>query len=145
LCDWQIPDFLDEIDLDAEEYIASLPRMNVGALTFVCKSAFGSCLYPSKAGYINPSMVNGDVAAASVASLGNAGSGSSRTPTCSSTQPWVISAIHEEVRATSLASDVHEGPGIIGERPQQMVRRGRPEIYHLKLAMALFARRNQLK
>lgn len=58
-CDWHMPDFLPEIKLDAEYFIKKAIETGGQSLTFMCKNAFGNCLYPSKVAVANKS-IKGD-------------------------------------------------------------------------------------
>ena len=60
LCDWQMPECLPELQLDAEPFVDRLVRMGVKSLLFTAQSAHGNCLYPSEVGYTNQVM-EGDI------------------------------------------------------------------------------------
>ncbi len=46
-CDWHMPSFLPEVRLDAEAFIEQAVALGAQSLNFMCKTAFGECLYPS--------------------------------------------------------------------------------------------------
>ena len=58
-CDWQVPDFLPEVALDAEYFVDKIVEIGGQSINFMCKSAFGNCLYPSKVGLSNKA-IKGD-------------------------------------------------------------------------------------
>ncbi|HNS32635.1 MAG TPA: beta-galactosidase trimerization domain-containing protein [bacterium] len=61
-CDWHMPDFLPEIKLDAEYFVKKAVETGAESMTFMCKSAFGNCLYPSRAALSNKSIkADGDI------------------------------------------------------------------------------------
>ena len=60
LCDWQMPECVPEVRLDAKYFVDQLVRMGVKSLLFTAQSAHGNCLYPSKVGYTNRIM-QGDI------------------------------------------------------------------------------------
>jgi hypothetical protein len=56
LCDWQQPEFLDEVTLDVERFVDKAVEVGAQSLDMVVKSAFGNCLYPSTVGRTNRAM-----------------------------------------------------------------------------------------
>jgi len=58
-CDWQMPDFLTEVDLDIEHFVNKMVEIGAMSIDFCSKSAFGNCLYPSNVGFSNKA-IHGD-------------------------------------------------------------------------------------
>ena len=48
-----MPDFLPEVRLDVEYFVDKMVEMGAQSIDFMCKSAFGNCLYPSTVGRSN--------------------------------------------------------------------------------------------
>lgn len=55
-CDWHMPSFLENLDIDAEYFIGQAVKSGAQSLNFMCKSAFGNCLYPSEIEYVHPAV-----------------------------------------------------------------------------------------
>ncbi|MBN1352807.1 beta-galactosidase trimerization domain-containing protein [candidate division KSB1 bacterium] len=58
MSDWQMPDFLNRIELDVDYFVAKLVEMGAEAIEFTAKSAFGSCLYQTEVGKMNPGLAD---------------------------------------------------------------------------------------
>lgn len=59
-CDWHMPGFLDQLELDFDEYFAQVARTGAQSLIFMCKTAHGACLFPSRVGFTHQAM-EGDI------------------------------------------------------------------------------------
>jgi hypothetical protein len=53
LCDWQIPDFLDEAVLDVDYFLDQAVKAGAETIEFGLKNAFGNSLFPTKIGKQN--------------------------------------------------------------------------------------------
>ncbi len=56
LSDWQMPECVPVVRLDAKPFVERLARLGVQSLLFTAQSAHGNCLYPSAVGYPNRAM-----------------------------------------------------------------------------------------
>ncbi|MDD3926433.1 MAG: beta-galactosidase trimerization domain-containing protein [bacterium] len=60
--DWHMPDFLPEVKLDTDYFIDKAVEIGSESIDFMGRSAFGNCLYPSKAGRSNKAIPgDGDI------------------------------------------------------------------------------------
>ncbi|MBT3275324.1 MAG: hypothetical protein HN368_19370 [Spirochaetales bacterium] len=50
LCDWQMPDILNLLDIDTDFFVDQLVKVGADTIEFTAKSAFGSALYPTRIG-----------------------------------------------------------------------------------------------
>ncbi len=56
LCDWQIPDFLDDVVLDVDYFLDQAVKAGAQTIEFGLKNAFGNSLFPTKVGKQNKAL-----------------------------------------------------------------------------------------
>ncbi len=59
LSDWQMPDFLESLELDVEYFADQLVEIGAQVVQFTAKSAFGNSLYPTRIGRQHPTVAAG--------------------------------------------------------------------------------------
>ena len=59
LSDWQMPDFLEKLEIDVEYFADKLEDVGAQVVQFTAKNSFGNSLYPTKIGRQHPTVVGG--------------------------------------------------------------------------------------